>query len=210
MALRQTAGRGRRGRSWFSAPGDSLTFSLLWRLPPDLPLAGLSLAVGVALAQALENMGITGVALKWPNDVLLNEGKLAGVLIEVVPGTSAVVIGIGLNLRLPRDMCEELRPRSAALVDALTPLPATSEVLARLLTALYPVLSGFASEGFVPFRQAWLMRHAFQERTIHLLSDFSDPLQGICRGVDTDGALLLETVTGLQRIITGELSLRPA
>ncbi|MEK7738086.1 MAG: biotin--[acetyl-CoA-carboxylase] ligase, partial [Pseudomonadota bacterium] len=79
---RQTGGRGRRGRSWLSASGDSLTFSLLWRFQPNRSLSGLSLAVGVAVARALEALGVRGITLKWPNDVLLNGRKLAGVLIE--------------------------------------------------------------------------------------------------------------------------------
>lgn len=211
-ALSQTDGRGRRGRSWFSAPGDSLTFSLLWRLPPDTPLAGLSLAVGVALASALEDLGIAGVSLKWPNDVLLHDRKLAGVLIELVPGVSppAAVIGIGMNLRLPSGMPRELCATAAALIDADVPLSATGELLARLLTALHAALTSFAAAGFLALREAWLIRHAFHGRAVHLLSDFSEPLEGICRGVDADGALLLETGAGTQRIISGEVSLRPA
>lgn len=211
-ALCQTAGRGRRGRGWFSAPGDSLTFSLLWRLPPDTPLSGLSLAVGVALARALEDLGIAGVSLKWPNDVLLNERKLAGVLIELVPGAGppAAVIGIGMNLRRPRGMPEDLCRTAAALIDADVPLSASGELLARLLTALHAALTSFAGSGFSPFREAWMIRHAFSDRAVHLLSDYSEPLEGVCRGVDADGALLLETGDGTQRIISGEVSLRPS
>ena len=211
-ALSQTAGRGRRGRNWFSASGDSLTFSLLWRLPQDTPLAGLSLAVGVALARALEQLGVAGISLKWPNDVLLNERKLAGVLIELVPGvrSSAAVIGIGMNLRLPRGMPPDLSRTAAALIESDVLLSATSDLLARLLTALHDALTSFAGAGFAQLREAWLIRHAFQDRAVHLLSDFSEPIAGICRGVDVDGALLLETEAGPQRIISGELTLRPA
>ncbi len=211
-ALRQTAGRGRRGRSWFSAPGDSLTFSLLWRLPPDTPWSGLSLAVGVALARALDDMGIAGVSLKWPNDLLLNERKLAGVLIELVPGArpAAAVIGIGLNLRRPRGLPDDLCRTAAALTDADIALSPTGKLLAQLLTALHAVLSDFAVSGFSPFREEWQSRHAFNDRAVHLLSDYAEPLEGVCRGVDPDGALLLETGEGRQRIISGEVSLRPS
>lgn len=213
-AERQTAGRGRRGRTWLSASGDSLTFSLLWRFPPDRSLSGLSLAVGVALARALESLGVGGVALKWPNDVLLNGRKLAGVLIEMVPGArpQAAVIGVGINLRLPRGMPEALRQTAAALSEAGTgegpALPTTSSLLAHLLTHLHEVLHGFAAQGFAGQRQAWLMRHAFEGEPVSLLSDFAAPLQGRCRGVDVDGALLLETAAGMQRIVSGEVSLR--
>lgn len=211
VAERQTAGRGRRGRNWLSAAGDSLTFSLLWRLPPNRPLSGLSLAVGVALARALESLGILGIALKWPNDVLLNGRKLAGVLIEVAPGGArpeAVVIGVGMNLRLPQEMPEAIRQTAAALGEAGSAVPTTSVLLAQLLGALHAVLQSFAEEGFVCLREAWLKRHAFEGQSVTLLSDFAEPLPGICRGVDNDGALLLETAAGMQRIVSGEVSLR--
>ncbi len=215
-ALHQTAGRGRRGRNWFSAPGDSLTFSLLWRLPPEAPISGLSLAVGLALTCALEDLGITGVSLKWPNDLLLHGRKLAGVLIELVPGASppAAVIGIGVNLRRPQGMPEDLCRTAAALIDAEIDtdflLPATSELLARLLATLHETLISFAASGFPAFREAWQKRHAFNDCAVQLLGDFSEPLAGICRGVDLGGALLLDTGEGRQRIISGEVSLRPS
>jgi len=210
VAERQTAGRGRRGREWLSASGDSLTFSLLWRFRPNLPLSGLSLAVGVALARALESLGIHGIALKWPNDVLLNGRKLAGVLIEIAPGArpETVVIGVGMNLRLPGEMPETIRQTAAALADAGTALPTTSILLAQLLAALHEVLQSFAEDGFACLREAWLMRHALEGQSVTLLSDFAVPLQGRCRGVDSDGALLLETDAGMQRIVSGEVSLR--
>jgi len=215
VAREQTAGRGRRGRAWLSAPGDSLTFSLLWRYSEATSLAGLSLAVGVALARALEQLPLVGLSLKWPNDLLLGEGKLAGVLIEVVPAQThvqaqSVVIGIGVNLHLPAAMPADLRVRSAALAMAATPLPAASHLLARLLVQLHSVLSDFAAGGFAPLRPEWLRRHAFDQRRIQLLSDFAVPLVGICRGVDEDGALLLETQAGTQRVISGDISLRGA
>lgn len=211
-ALSQTAGRGRRGRHWLSMPHDSLTFSLLWRFPPDTPLAGLSLAVGVALAQALEGLGIPGISLKWPNDVLLGveQRKLAGVLIELVPGgrPQAAVIGVGVNLKLPREMPTELRRTAAALVESGTPLPPTSLLLARLLATLHATLETFSETGFALLREEWLLRHAFQGSAVRLLSDFADPLEGLCLGIDSDGALLLQTAAGTQRIISGEVSLR--
>lgn len=212
VAERQTAGRGRRGHTWLSASGASLTFSLLWRFPLDTPLAGLSLAVGVALARAMEALDIPGISLKWPNDVLLNGGKLAGVLIELVPGThlAAAVIGVGINLRLPDQMPEEIRQTAAALADTAIIMPPPSILLAQLLIALHDVLRTFAEHGFAGLRAAWLKRNAYASQMVHLLSDFAAPLDGYCRGVDTDGALLLETEAGIQRIISGEVSLRKA
>ncbi len=208
VAREQTAGRGRRGRAWLSAPGDSLTFSLLWRFAAATSLAGLTLAAGVALARALEQIPVAGLALKWPNDLLLDERKLAGLLCEGVPGqTQAVVLGVGLNLRLPSAMPADLRLRSACLPP---PLPTASQLLAALLVQLHTVLTAFANDGFTPWRAEWSRRHAFEQRPVQLLSDFAAPLSGVCRGVADDGALLLETEGGVQRIVSGEISLRSA
>ena len=116
VANEQTAGRGRRGRSWIASPGDSLTFSLLWRFAPGTAPAGLSLAVGLAVARALQKVGAGDTALKWPNDILRNRRKLGGILVELLPGAPhAAVIGIGINLHLPADLPADVRAASAAL-----------------------------------------------------------------------------------------------
>jgi BirA family biotin operon repressor/biotin-[acetyl-CoA-carboxylase] ligase len=204
-AERQLAGRGRMGRAWFSAPGDSLTFSLLWRFPPGIALGGLSLAVGVALADTLHGLGIAGIALKWPNDVLRDGRKLAGVLIELVPGVPhSAVIGVGLNLRLSADMPAPVRAQAGACDLAVPP----STVLARLLATLYSVLSDFAPSGFVVLRQRWLHHCGHVGRPVRIASEYSAPVAGRCVGVDVDGALLLETDTGVQRVLAGDVSLR--
>ena len=210
IAREQTAGRGRRGRRWVSAPGESLTFSLLWRFAPGTVLSGLSLTVGLALVRALEQLGIAGLALKWPNDILLGTGKLAGVLIEVLPSApQAAVIGIGVNLQLPAAMPAEVRATATALADVAVPPPA-SRLLACLLRHLLALLDVFAAQGFAPLRADWLQRHAYQGRNVYLLSDYAAPLAARCVGVDDDGALLLDSGTGAQRVISGEVSLRPA
>jgi len=211
-ARQQTAGRGRRGRSWLSEAGDSLTFSLLWRLPRDRPLTGLSLAVGVAIAKSLESLGAPDIQLKWPNDVLLRGRKLAGVLVEVVPGTrpEAVVIGIGINLHLPASLPDEILQTATALAATGIACANPNALLASLLAELRVVLQGFTEHGFAGVQGDWLMRHAFEGQAVRLLSDFAPPLDGYCRGVASDGALLLETAAGMQRIISGEVSLRKA
>lgn len=209
-ALNQTAGRGRRGRAWLTAPGDSLVFSLLWRFAPGVSLAGLSLATGLALLRALESLGVAELSLKWPNDLLLAGRKVAGVLIEVVsPLPGAVVIGIGINMRLPAALPAELQASAAALDRALPTLPPSSLVLARVLAELHGVLAAFAADGFASLRQEWLGRHAYQGRAVQMIADLAPRLLGTCRGVDSDGALLLETAAGVERIISGEISLRP-
>ncbi len=213
----QTAGRGRRGRSWFSSPGDSLTFSLLWRFAPGTAPAGLSLAVGVAVSRALSGVpkgthsaGTGDTALKWPNDILKNGLKLGGILVELVPGAPhAAVIGIGINLRLPAGMPEEVRAASTAL-DANGAAPDANDLYAALLAELLSTLDTFATAGFAAIRPEWMARHAFQDARIRLSTDFGPPSEGICRGVDTDGALLLEIDGRIERILSGEVSLRPA
>lgn len=215
VANEQTAGRGRRGRSWIASPGDSLTFSLLWRFAAGTAPAGLSLAVGLAVARALEKVpggkqsaGAGDTALKWPNDLLRNRRKLGGILVELLPGAPhAAVIGIGINLHLPAAMPPDLRAASAALE-----LPAADEsaLYAALLAELLATLEQFAAAGFAALRDDWVARHAFQDAPVLLSADFAAPREGICRGVDTDGALLLETATGIERVLSGEVSLRPA
>jgi BirA family biotin operon repressor/biotin-[acetyl-CoA-carboxylase] ligase len=221
IAEEQTAGRGRRGRSWFASPGDSLTFSLLWRFAPGTAPAGLSLAVGVAVARALQKVGagspcVPGTslreqvtALKWPNDILRDGRKLGGILVELVPGAPhAAVIGIGINLRLPAAMPEEVRAASAAL-SAGGDAPDANALYAALLGELLVTLETFATAGFAAIRPQWLAHHAHQDARVTLSSDFGPPREGICRGVDTDGALLLDVDGRVERILSGEVSLRP-
>ena len=210
IATEQTAGRGRRGRSWFASPGDSLTFSLLWRFAPGTAPAGLSLAIGVAVARALSKVGAGETALKWPNDILQNGRKLGGILIELVPGAPhAAVIGIGINLQLPAGMPDDVRAASAALC-AVDQVADENALYAALLGELLAVLESFAGDGFAALRPEWIKRHAFQDARVSLASDFGPPRLGICRGVDGDGALLLEIDGRVERILSGEVSLRPA
>lgn len=206
IAGEQTAGRGRRGRPWWSAADAGLMFSLLWRFAPGIVPLGASLAAGVAVMRALSDLGVDGLALKWPNDVLKSGKKLAGILVELVAGqTQAAVIGIGLNLRVPATLPVALRDQVAALDTPRTP----QEVLVALLVALERVLVEFEQGGFAALRDEWLRHHAYQDAEVCLLSDFSPPRQGRCRGVDDAGALLLECAGRLERFWSGELSLRP-
>jgi BirA family transcriptional regulator, biotin operon repressor / biotin---[acetyl-CoA-carboxylase] ligase len=214
VADQQTAGRGRRGRSWLSEAEASLTFSLLWRFSGPLArLSGLSLAVGVGLAAGLENIGASGIYLKWPNDVLHRDGedyaKLAGILVELSSdrrGTQAI-IGIGLNLSPPQG---ELPQAVAGLNQALSGTPDRHAVFAAILLELHRVLETFAVDGFSGLKMEWQQRHAWQGDIVKILGEDTLPLVGRCLGVDEDGALLLETAAGVERIFSGDVSLRPA
>jgi BirA family biotin operon repressor/biotin-[acetyl-CoA-carboxylase] ligase len=211
---RQTAGRGSRGRTWLASPEASLTFSVLWRFDGGIErLAGLSLAVGVAVIQALEACGASGVTLKWPNDILHDNAKLGGILVELQgePDHALAVIGIGLNLNLPDriDEGEGFSLPPASLAGILSPLPERHALFAQLLIALAQVFDRFAQGGFAALRDRWLARHAWQDRQVRLLRDGQIVKEGVCCGADTDGALLVRTAAGVERCLSGDVSLRP-
>lgn len=221
VADRQLAGRGRRGRNWVSSPAASLTFSLLWRFDGSVErLAGLSLAVGVAIARALEACGAGGIALKWPNDILFlgngRHAKLGGILVELQGERQGerrsmlAVIGVGLNLQLPAiDEAEAAFAQPvAALAQALASLPDRHDLLAQVLSELAVVLDRFSTGGFAALRDDWQARNAWQDRPVLLLHDGVLEKEGVCRGADADGALLIETAQGLERCLSGDLSLR--
>jgi BirA family biotin operon repressor/biotin-[acetyl-CoA-carboxylase] ligase len=210
----QTAGRGRRGRLWLSPFGASIAMSLGWTFREgERVKPALSLAVGVAISRALDRAGARGVCLKWPNDVWLADRKIGGVLVELkaeAGGAAHVVIGIGLNLRLTseaRRAIEAGGARVAALQDAC-PAPLSRNTLAAaLLEELLSMLGGFEAEGFAPFRSEWLALDALGGRAARVLA-VQGGLTGIARGVDVDGALLLESGGRLHRFVSGEVSLR--
>lgn len=204
---RQTAGRGRRGRQWHSSPGCSLCFSLLWRLPPGTSSAGLSLAAGLALAQALEALGIKDLALKWPNDILLNSRKLGGLLIETAGNPHSLVIGTGLNLHTDPAWQANIDQAFASLDEAGMNL-AHETLLASILRAYCAMLDEFSQHGFAVFREAWQARHALTGQAVHISSETRE-IEGICANVRNDGSLEILTPEGLHLLHGGEISLRP-
>ena len=207
----QSGGRGRRGNGWVSAVGGSVAFSILWRFPRGAgALSGLSLAVAVAAAEALEKLGAREVSLKWPNDLLCGGRKLGGILIETAGeagGPVAAVIGIGVNLRLDAAAREWVGRPVADLAEDGAP-PSRTDALASLLASIAPALERFSHEGFAPFRQAWLRRHAWQGRRVVLVDTGQRLAEGEVIGVAEDGALELTSERGLERFHSGELSLR--
>lgn len=212
VADEQTAGRGRRGRQWQSWPAGSLTFSLRWRFPAGSTApVGLSLVVGLALAQGLKTLGVDGLQLKWPNDVLVHGNKIAGILIELVSGrgrTTAAVIGIGLNLRLPADAHIPDQPGVTDLERELdAPLPERPMLLAALLLEVQRLLTLYAQAGFPVLRPAWERYNAFADLPVQISGE-TGIVTGVCAGVDDEGALLLRNEQGLQRLLSGDVSLR--
>ena len=220
VAERQTAGRGRMGRVWdsdtqaFDALA-SLTFSLGLTLAPA-DWSGLSLAVGLAVAEGLDPDGSAGVRLKWPNDLwLADDRKLGGILVETASVTPAqpgdvapryVVMGIGINIT-PRTLGDAggLSNRPAALQELVPGIDAPA-ALARVAAALVATVQAFERSGFAPFQARFHARDVLQGRAVRL----SDGTDGVAQGVTLQGALRVATAQGLQTITSSEISVRPA
>ena len=206
----QSSGRGRLGRTWHSGLGNALTFSLLWRFERGLSaLSGLSLAVGVALIRVLSALGISGAQLKWPNDVLSKQGKLAGVLIEAqgdMLGPSAVVIGVGLNLFLPPALRSRIDQPVSSLADLSNykKMPERNYLLALILLELQKILHTFAAQGFSALRAEWESHHALHKQSVQLLLPDGSRVVGLAAGITENGALMLETPQGTQIFHAGE------
>lgn len=200
----QTAGRGRLGRSWASAAGESLTFSLGVPLAPA-DWSGLSLAVGVSLAESLD----PAVRLKWPNDLWLQDRKLGGILIETASfgeggmGRRQAVIGVGINIA-PRAADGLSTP--PASVRELPGEPDAASVLLRVVPALVRDVLAFEQAGFAPFHARFDARDALRDRAVTL----SDGTAGTAHGVGEDGSLLVHTAAGLHAVASSEVSVRPA
>jgi BirA family biotin operon repressor/biotin-[acetyl-CoA-carboxylase] ligase len=210
VALRQTAGRGRMGRPWQSAQQAaqpaSLTFSLGLPLAPR-DWSGLSLAVGVSVAESLDPGGAAGLQLKWPNDLWREDRKLGGILIETaLPQSEAaqryLVIGIGLNLG-PRE-AEGLNT-PPAWIGEWRPEASAGELLRDLVPPLVDTVQGFAERGFAPFAERFALRDTLRGREVQL----SDGTAGLCDGVGWGGELRVQTSAGLQVINSSEVSVRP-
>jgi BirA family biotin operon repressor/biotin-[acetyl-CoA-carboxylase] ligase len=213
VAEQQSAGRGRRGRSWVSPFAGNLYLSLLWDFRSGAAaLEGLSLAVGVAVAHALTAACNVQPALKWPNDIQHGGAKLGGILLEMsgdADGACQVVVGIGINVAMPQGAAGEIDQAWTDLRTLAPDCPPRSALLAALLNTLLPLLNDFEAQGFAPWRDAWLALDAFAGEPV-VLDTGAQQVAGIARGVDERGALQLETTTGIQSIYGGEISLRGA
>lgn len=212
LAECQTAGRGRRGRRWLSPFGAALYLSLAWRFEagPGL-LGGLSVAVGVMACEALERLDVTGVGLKWPNDLVYGGAKLGGVLVEMTgegEGPTTAIVGVGINVRMP--------PHWGAEVDQpwteLAALPGVSDcsrnrLAGVLLSCLVAGLERFGRAGLDPFLPAWTERDVVRGREIEIRAP-GGARRGLALGVDRNGALLVDTGGHLWRLTAGEVSVR--
>lgn len=217
LAEYQTSGRGRRGRNWCSPFGANLYLSLAWRFD-ELPaqFSALGLVVGVALVEALGAMNIQGIGLKWPNDLLWQGRKLAGILIEhrgEGGGPARVVLGLGLNLSMTPMQAEHIDQPWTSLAEVLRvdnrAVPGRNALCAMIVEALLRALNEFSTQGFAGYARRWMQHDLAQGRPVHL-EHGGQVIRGIARGIDGDGALLLETEGRKQRFLSGDLSLRLA
>jgi BirA family transcriptional regulator, biotin operon repressor / biotin---[acetyl-CoA-carboxylase] ligase len=207
-AEEQSAGRGRRGRRWHSVPGGSVTFSLARRIArPARELAALALVSGIATARALRALGLAHVALKWPNDLLVGDAKLGGILVETrMDGAAAIaVIGVGLNVRATEALCGRVRRPIACLEQWLQPLPSRNAVIAHVGAALQEALDVFAARGFTPLREEWEAMHAHAGRWLRVRLGDGSVIAGIADGLAEDGGLMLRTARGLRAVVSGQV-----
>ncbi|MCX7514583.1 biotin--[acetyl-CoA-carboxylase] ligase [Frateuria sp. STR12] len=214
LAETQTAGRGRRGRTWLSPPGLNLYLSCLKRFDQGFAaLSGLSLAVGTMVLRAIDSLGIQGAGLKWPNDVLTAEGKLAGVLVELsgeYQGPCAAVVGIGLNLRLTDALRAQAGQPACDLATLAGELPDRNLVAARLVAALADGLRQFERQGFAPFAEDYARHDLLAGRALKL-SGAQGNFEAIGAGIDARGALQVRLANGeLRSVDSADVTVRRA
>ena len=208
----QRSGKGRRGRPWHSAVGGSLTFSVLWRFDTGLQaLGGLSLVVGLAIARAVNRHSPHPARLKWPNDILVDFRKLAGILVEVqgdMHGSALAVVGVGLNYRLN---AAQRGAVDQAVIDLAEMGVAVGRnaLLADCLRELHEVIARFRRDGFVGLRDDWQALDAYAGRAVSLSLPDARKVHGVASGVDDSGAFLLrDTDAAVTAYSGGEISLR--
>ena len=211
LAEVQLAGRGRRGRTWFSPLGGNLAVSLGFASErPPAELAGLSLVVGLGVVDALDRLGVEGVALKWPNDLLLGGAKLAGILIEVLqtPRGAEFSVGIGINVALPEAVRTGVGQDVTDLRHGAGSAPDRSLLAGAVISSVVEFVLEFQRLGFEPFRGAFDARHHLLGREGTVFASGAEPQRGEVLGVSGSGGLRLRTAAGVREFHGGEVSLR--
>lgn len=208
----QSKGRGRRGRQWDIPPGHGLCLSVARAVSvPAEGISALTLACGTAAAEALESFGAEDIRLKWPNDLVLIDGKLGGILSEIAGRTGAamhVVVGIGINVSLPAGFAPPgdigWGRGPAALAEVLDPLPARNRLAAVLIDSLQTAFDAYETEGFAPFAERWQRRDWLRGSEVTVV-EADGEARGVASGIDAGGALLVDTPAGQRRIIAGDI-----
>ena len=212
-ALHQTSGRGRHGRRWFASAGGALLFSLAVPMKTaDARIAAATLACGIGVAEALRAAGVP-VALKWPNDLLLGDRKLGGVLCELAVddhGRRTLIVGIGINLHLDAATRDSIAQPAAALDQAPAAAAQREALIGRVAMAVFEALQVFDERGFVALQPRFMALFAHRDVAVDLFETGVRVASGRALGVDGEGRLLLDTEQGLRVCSSGELSLRVA
>lgn len=211
IAEYQQAGRGRRGRKWFSPFGSNLYLSMYWRLEQGPAAAmGLSLVIGIVMAEVIQSLGAPDVRVKWPNDLYLNDRKLAGILVELTGKTgdaAQIVMGAGVNLVMRSEGASEINQGWINLQEAGVEIN-RNELAAKIINRLREALPIFERDGLAPFVERWDALDNFINRPVKLLIGDRE-VHGIARGIDKQGGLLLEQEGEVKSWVGGEISLRP-
>ena len=211
LAEWQSAGRGRRGRTWISPLGGNIYLSQLWRFNNGpAQLSGLSLAAATAVVKTIHSCGVPNAGLKWPNDILVNGRKLAGILLEIngeSNGPSDVIVGIGVNVRLPDSSLQEIDQPVTSLETVLGRAIERNEFVAQLVCELLEVYQRFSERGFSAFIEQWLDLDVYLNQKINLTLP-TGSITGINRGVDDSGAIRVEHSGQVYSYQSGEISLR--
>lgn len=210
----QTHGRGRRGRGWLASPYRNLLLSIAWRFDTGPAMvAAFGLAAGLALLEALEEYGASGVGLKWPNDIVWRGRKLAGLLADVqgeAAGPALVVLGAGINCRVSEREARGIDQPWADLEEVMGSAIDRSRLAALVIARLYGACQLFAVKGFGHFHETWEQRHVYHGQTVRLMTSAAT-VTGTVAGVDVGGALRLIDAQGEERLYhAGEISLRGA
>jgi BirA family biotin operon repressor/biotin-[acetyl-CoA-carboxylase] ligase len=210
IAEYQSSGRGRRGRQWISPIASNLYWSLGWKTQlPVQQLGGLSLVVGLAIVKSLQELGIVGVELKWPNDIRYQGRKLGGILVELsgdMVGGLQVIIGVGMNIHMATSAAETIEQEWINLQELKSDI-SRQQVLTTIIQYLESYLEQFASHGFESFLPQWqLVDECYNKKVAILQGD--EVINGSGAGVDANGAFLLQTGKGIKPVYAGEVSLR--
>lgn len=213
LAEHQTAGRGRAGRGWASPFATNLHLSVGHDLAvPRAPLAAVSLAVGVAVAEMLTTLGVEAVGLKWPNDLWVGTAKVGGILTEArseAGGMARLVVGVGLNIAMPRREGEVIEQSWTRLIDHMSNQPSRSQIAGLCLDAVLAALRAFERDGFASFVDRWARYDRIAGHAVDLL-DGDSRRSGVARGVGPDGCLLVDIGDTRETVYAGDISLRMA
>lgn len=212
LAEVQALGRGRRGRSWVATPYQNLTMSIAWRFAAGPAMvSGLSLAAGVAVLQALDAYGASGAGLKWPNDILWQERKLAGLLVDVhgeAGGPCTAVLGIGVNCRIAPTDAKRIDQPWVDIFSITGQTPDRNRLAALLIARLHDMFRRFAESGLAAFQADWNRRHLYADKPVRV-DQGAASFEGTVDGIDATGALRIRTGRGQMRLFhSGEVSVR--